>query len=503
MKNQSLTAALIVCACASITQAQTPLGTGFTYQGQLKASGLPTVANADFQVSLYDSLNSGTQIGSTVAKDNVALVNGAFTISLDFGAVAFQGDARWLEVSVRSPAGGGGFTTLAPRQLLTATPNATYSLTTRGIAVDANGQVGIGTAAPATELHVSGEVPALRVQDNDDPASFLLVEHSQPGQMSLNNVASTGISLMDLNPMTLDGTGNAHLRLFRHTNTTGVKSVIFHSGNNTNATSAVIGVGGSSSIFQLDGGNFGIGTSAPEARLHVLGGTQLVGDTQIQGGLDVKRNGFGANTFRDSQGRVHFRLTVSVDEDHPTFRMISPITGDSQAGMFRSITDDNGVLFADEKNFRAPNPADVTTDIWYCCPEGPEAAMYVRGTGRLTDGRAVIELPDHFRNLASEPGMTVQLTPLSGESKGMAAVKKRLDGIEVIELSGGTGNYEFDWRVEAVRKGWEDYKVIRPWLRSDDDPDKAWQNRLKHIEERRAHGKPSPVLSADTSRPSN
>ena len=120
--------------------------------------------------------------------------------------------------------------------------------------------------------------------------------------------------------------------------------------------------------------------------------------------------------------------------------------------------------------------------------------MYVRGIGRLTHGRATLSLPDHFRNLASEPGMTVQLTPRSLDSRGLATTKVSLAGIEVGELAGGTGNYEFDWRVEAVRKGWEDYKVIRPWLRSDPDADQAWKNRLKAIEERRAHGKPVPPV---------
>ncbi|MBK8271272.1 MAG: hypothetical protein IPK83_24320 [Planctomycetes bacterium] len=262
----------------------------------------------------------------------------------------------------------------------------------------------------------------------------------------------------------------------------------------------------------MDASGFvGIGTNSPQTTLHVDGDFQVQGDAHL-GITDITLRIMGGR--QSSSGPEHLiwkmgdYLTIVPGNPvgnvyNPELRMISPVTGDELAGFYRDFDTGNGVMFADDKNFRAPNPADASTDIWYCCPEGPEAAMYVRGTAQLTNGRATIELPDHFRNLASEPGMTVQLTPLAGESKGLAVVKKSLEGIEVVELAGGTGNYEFDWRVEAVRKGWEDYKVIRPWLKSDSDPDKAWQNRLKAIEERRAHGKPSPVVNADTPRPND
>lgn len=47
----------------------------------------------------------GDQIGSAAVDDGVELTNGLFTIDLGFGAAAFNGQARWLEVAVRRPAG--------------------------------------------------------------------------------------------------------------------------------------------------------------------------------------------------------------------------------------------------------------------------------------------------------------------------------------------------------------------------------------------------------------
>lgn len=152
---------VIALSCASSVNSQTPLGTDFTYQGNLGSPGMPAVTTADLQFTLYDALTGGAQIGAMLPKDNVALVNGVFTLSLDFGAAAFSGDSRWLQVAVRSPAGTGNFTALAPRQSLSSTPHSTYSLQTRGLVVDDSGRVGIGvTPAPAfnTKLEVGGNI---------------------------------------------------------------------------------------------------------------------------------------------------------------------------------------------------------------------------------------------------------------------------------------------------------------------------------------------------------
>lgn len=76
---------------------------------------------------MYDAASGGAQVGATVTANVVPVSNGLFTVALDFGASAFAGDARWLEVRVRPGASSGNSTTLSPRQAVTATPYALYA----------------------------------------------------------------------------------------------------------------------------------------------------------------------------------------------------------------------------------------------------------------------------------------------------------------------------------------------------------------------------------------
>ena len=105
------------------------VGTSFTYQGILKdISGNPISSTCDFRFILYDADAGGSQVGSTLVK-TIAVVSGYFTVVLDFGSGIFIGKARWLEVAVKC-SGEIDYTTLSPRQAVTAAPFAIYSFNT-------------------------------------------------------------------------------------------------------------------------------------------------------------------------------------------------------------------------------------------------------------------------------------------------------------------------------------------------------------------------------------
>ncbi len=115
-------------ARAQYSAPQTTVETAFTYQGRLTDDGNPADGTYDFRFILYDDASGGSAVGSAVTLEDVAVVDGLFTVRLDFGGAAFGGEARWLEVAVRPGSSTGAYTTLTPRQPLTAAPYALYSL---------------------------------------------------------------------------------------------------------------------------------------------------------------------------------------------------------------------------------------------------------------------------------------------------------------------------------------------------------------------------------------
>lgn len=157
-KKNFLTTILLLLLSVTASRAQT---TGFTYQGALSDGGTLATGNYDLQFSLWDSASAGNQIGATQTLNAVSVSNGIFSVVLDFGANAFSGGSRFLEISTR-PLGVGEFTMLSPRQQITSTPYAIRSLsaTTADTAT---------TALNATQL--GGIAAGQYVQTNDSRLS--------------------------------------------------------------------------------------------------------------------------------------------------------------------------------------------------------------------------------------------------------------------------------------------------------------------------------------------
>lgn len=163
--------------------------TEFTYQGRLQDAGAPASGSFDFEFRLF-ATPTGAPALATVARPGVAVTEGLFAVTLDFGAL-FTGAVRFLEVAAR-PAGGGAFETIGPRQLLTAAP---YAI--RSASAGAADGLSAACATCVTNAHVlslagskiTGTVPVAAIP----PGSDFYIANATPGTGSFAfNVSGNG-----------------------------------------------------------------------------------------------------------------------------------------------------------------------------------------------------------------------------------------------------------------------------------------------------------------------
>ncbi len=168
--------------------------------------------------------------------------------------------------------------------------------------------------------------------------------------------------------------------------------------------------------------------------------------------MGITTTGHGFIETTNSTGNDIVRITTTSGSGFISVR-------DSSGTQTAGINGSTGDVFGTTKSFIVADPSNSDRLIKYTSLEGPEAAIYVRGTANLVSGQGYIEFPDHFSAMAAPSSITVTLTPRSARSMGLAAVNVSSQGIEVAELGGGRNSYTFDYVAYAVRKGFEDYEV--------------------------------------------
>jgi hypothetical protein len=117
--------------------------------------------------------------------------------------------------------------------------------------------------------------------------------------------------------------------------------------------------------------------------------------------------------------------------------------------------DGNLNVLGGTKNFVEPHATDASKVIRYVSLEGPESGTYFRGRGRFQNGIARIRVPEDFRTVTADEGLTVQITPIGG----MATVGVlRMDLHEIVAQS--SRNLEFSYLVQGVRRAFADLHPI-------------------------------------------
>jgi len=353
-----------------------PMGTAFTYQGRLIDANNPADGLYDFLFRLYDANVTGTQKGSTINIGEVDVIDGYFTVDLDFGSAVFDGNDRWLQIGVRAGElkDPNAYTILSPRQEITPTP---YALQTRGLFVDNAGNVGIGTTSPVATLDVtnpgghtaiSGTSPWIGVYgihnasggtfpgvwgDTNSLASQASgvrgrVTSTSPGSLSAGvwgmnaSTGSNGIGVRGTHDgsgtgvygSSLTGTGVYGIA-------TGTSGVNYGVWGETDSSSGYAGYfTGGQNYFE---GNVGIGTTSPSAKLDVIGDMRTIGKMALGTSINstIKLNLY---TDSDMYG-LYSKNAKTSGSNVGVYGFASGDTTSSSLGLYGESTSASGINY--------------------------------------------------------------------------------------------------------------------------------------------------------------
>jgi hypothetical protein len=173
MRTSRLTA-LVACALLGTAGSATAqsLGSAITYQGTFADAGVPANGSYDFEFALFTVASAGTAV-QTVTKTGVAVSGGLINTLVDFGAQTYNGQVKWIEVHVRH-AGSGSYTTLAPRQALTAAPYA------------------MGLPMPFSRVVNTGSAPSFKIENADGGNAIAGVVSTNSGFSAISGTSPAG-----------------------------------------------------------------------------------------------------------------------------------------------------------------------------------------------------------------------------------------------------------------------------------------------------------------------
>jgi len=144
---------------SAVCLAASPLGTAFTYQGRLNAGGNPANGSYDLRFAVFDAAQEGSvsaAFSRTPPRPSPTACSPSHSTS---DTNVFTGEARWLEIGVRTNSSPTDFTVLSPRQPLAPSPYALHA-PTAGSAAAVTGPVAASQLTARSRRRTSLPAPS-------------------------------------------------------------------------------------------------------------------------------------------------------------------------------------------------------------------------------------------------------------------------------------------------------------------------------------------------------
>jgi hypothetical protein len=383
---------------------QAAVGTAFTYQGRLTDGGSPANGEYDLRFRLYDAATDGTQVGSAVTEGNVTVSDGLFTVELDFGSGIFTGEACYLEIGVRPGSSTGAYTTLSPRQELTAVP---YALSLQP------GAWIIGEQAGANVVHIRNtstvdfsSALGARATGNAGVTTGVWGETSSPngrgtyGKATATSGPAAGVVGWSVSP---DGYG------------------VY--GQNTATTGSNCGVYGQSDS-NTGRGVYGFANAGSGHAYGVLGES-------------ASTIGYGVYGFASASSGTNYGV---IGNTYST---------SGYAGYFMGNTHVQGTLSKTAGGFKIDHPLDPANQyLYHSFVESPDMLNIYNGNVVLdAEGEAWVQLPEWFGALNKD--FRYQLTAIGSPAPNLYIAQEIQDNR--FKIAGGAPGLKVSWQVTGIR----------------------------------------------------
>ncbi|REL29172.1 hypothetical protein DYD21_15065 [Rhodohalobacter sp. SW132] len=217
--------------------------------------------------------------------------------------------------------------------------------------------------------------------------------------------------------------------------------------------------------------------SSIDNRIHFsdIDGIRVHGEHRVQdkiyadGGIDVTGN-LNLDGQINTTGHLLINTDASSNIAYVIFRGTGPAGNprlfhreDHDRIAFSGMGEvaiDGDLMVTGAKNFIHPHPHDPSKQIRYTSLEAGESGVYWRGSAATQNGRAVIELPEHFTLVTHEENLTATITPVGSWAPLYVEEVSNTTLVVALEYRFGDLDTEFDFVVYGVRDGFEDYQVL-------------------------------------------